>query len=179
MPQPTPPPHTIRRATAADNVLLSELGAALFTDAFGADNTPENLAAYLAETYNPAKQASELADPATQYLILEVDGRPAGYARLTIEPPPAPHSVGQHPMELVRFYFVKQWHGTGLAAVLMQACLAAAHAAGCDALWLSTWQRNGRGIAFYEKHGFTRAGTLTFVVGDDPQTDWLLVRSVP
>ena len=176
---PNPPPHTIRTGNAGDNVMLAEMGAALFAEAFGPDNTPENLAAYLAETYSPEKQARELADPATQYLILEVDSQPAGYARLTIEPPPDGHVVGQRPMELVRFYFHKRWHGSGLAAVLMQACLAAAHAAGCDALWLSTWQRNARGIAFYEKHGFTKAGTLTFVVGDDPQSDWLMVRPVP
>ena len=70
----------------------------------------------------------------------------------------------------------QDWHGTGLVGALMRACLAATQQAGCDALWLSVWQRNPRGVAFYTKQGFAQAGTLTFIVGDDPQSDWLMVR---
>ncbi|MCC7359906.1 MAG: GNAT family N-acetyltransferase [Anaerolineales bacterium] len=170
-------PYTIRAATAADNTRLAEFGAAQFSAAFGADNTPENLAAYLAETYSPEKQAAQLAAPDSPYLIAEEAGRPVGYAWLKFEP--APEGVpGQRPMELVRFYVDRAWHGRGLAQALMAACLDTARAVGADALWLSTWNRNARGIAFYLKQGFRIAGALTFVVGDDPQTDWLMVREL-
>lgn len=172
------PPYTIRAATAADNHLLAEFGAAMFAEAFGPDNTPENLAAYLAETYNPDRQAQELADPASQYFIAEAAGEPAAFARLAREPAPEPVR-GRQPIELVRFYVAKAWHGQGLAADLLQVCLRAAEQAGGDVLWLSTWQRNARGIAFYRKHGFEIAGTLVFQVGDDPQTDWLMTRAIP
>lgn len=55
---------TIRYGTPDDNHLLAELGARAFYETFAADNSPENMAAFLAETYGPEKQASELADPA-------------------------------------------------------------------------------------------------------------------
>lgn len=172
-----PPPFVIRAATAADNTLLAEFGAAMFAEAFGPDNTPENLAAYLAETYNPDRQAQELADPASQYFIAEAAGEPAGFARLAQLP--APEQVhGRQPIELVRFYVAKAWHGQGLAGELLRVCLGAAKDAGCDVMWLSTWQRNARGIAFYRKHGFEIAGTLVFQVGDDPQTDWLMTKAI-
>ncbi len=174
----TQPPYTIRAATAADNGLLSEFGAAMFTEAFGPDNTPENLAVYLADTYNPARQAQELADPDSQYFIAEAGGKPAGYARLARVPAPE-QVLGRQPIELVRFYVSKAWHGQGLAGELLRVCLRAAEQAGCDVMWLSTWQRNARGIAFYRKWGFEIAGTLVFQIGDDPQTDWLMTRAVP
>ena len=174
---PELPSYTIRNATAADAARLAEFGAAQFTDAFGADNAPENLAAYLAETYSPEKQAAQLADADAPYLIAEEAGALVGYAWLKFDP--VPEGVpGQRPMELVRFYVDMAWHGRGLAGALMARCLDVARAAGADALWLSTWDRNARGIAFYQKQGFRIAGRLTFVVGDDPQTDWLMVREI-
>ena len=51
----------IRRAVAVDAGLLAELGARTFYESFAADNTPENMAAYLAESFGPDKQAAELA----------------------------------------------------------------------------------------------------------------------
>jgi diamine N-acetyltransferase len=172
------PPVQIRAATADDNERLAEFGAAMFAETFGPDNTPENLAAYLASTYGPDKQAAELAEPNSIYLLAEAAGEVVGYAWLKAEP--APEAVrAQRPLELVRFYTARAWHGKGLAGTLMQACLSAAEWAGADALWLSVWQRNPRAVAFYRKWGFETAGTLVFQVGDDPQTDWLMVRVVP
>jgi hypothetical protein len=49
---------TLRRATAEDATLLAELGARTFRDAFAADNTPDDMAAYLAQAFAPARQAA-------------------------------------------------------------------------------------------------------------------------
>ena len=172
-----PPHHDFhtRRATAADNTLLAELGAETFRDTFAVDNTPENMAAYLAASFSPAKQAAELADPAERFLIAEVGNEVVGFARLKFEP--APEAVGgQRPMEISRFYARKAWIGQGIGARLMQACLDEAAAEGCDLVWLDVWQRNPRAIAFYQRWGFVVVGTATFVVGDDPQEDFLMAR---
>src|SRR5690349_22831765 len=87
-----PPANTtefkLRTATAADNTLLAELGAQTFASAFGADNNPEDLAAYLAATFSPAKQAAELADPHSQYFIVEHNREAVGFARLKQGPAP-------------------------------------------------------------------------------------------
>ena len=65
---------TIRRAVAADAALLAELGARTFTEAFGADNRPEDLASHLAATYGTAQQAAELADARATYLVADGAG---------------------------------------------------------------------------------------------------------
>ncbi len=177
MPPTNPTEFQLRPATAADNVLLAELGAQTFASAFGADNNPEDLAAYLAATFSPAKQAAELADHSSQYLIVEHSGEPVGFARLKTGPAPA--VVGaQRPVEIAKFYATEAWRGRGVGAVLMPACLRAAEAGGHDMVWLTTWDRNARGIAFYERWGFAVVGQTVFQVGSDPQTDVVLARAV-
>ena len=167
----------IRYANASDNALLAELGARTFFDTFAADNTPEDMAAYLAASFSPAKQAAELVDPGTVFLIAEIDGVAAGYARLRQGQPPV-CITGSQPIEIVRFYSSKEWIGRGVGAVLIQACLDEAEKRGCDTIWLDVWERNLRAIAFYSKWGFVQVGTQTFQLGNDLQHDLLLQRSV-
>ena len=168
----------IRTATSADNTLLCELGRQAFYEAFGAENTPEDMAAYLANAFSPEKQAAELADPATRFLIAEIDGQPAGFARLRSGPAPA-CVTGTQPIEIVRFYSLGAWIGKGVGPALMQACLAQAAALGCDTLWLDVWEHNPRAIAFYRKWGFAVVGTQPFQLGSDTQTDLLMSRPAP
>jgi ribosomal protein S18 acetylase RimI-like enzyme len=167
----------IRSATAGDNVLLAELGERTFANTFAAQNTPENLAAYLGASFSPEKQAAELADPYSVFLIAESDGQPAGYARLKAGQPSAANA-GNNPIELVRIYATEAWIGKGLGARLMRACLAEAEKRGCDTIWLGVWEENPRAIAFYRKWGFTVTGRQTFQLGDDMQTDLIMQRPV-
>ncbi|HZW02657.1 MAG TPA: GNAT family N-acetyltransferase [Anaerolineaceae bacterium] len=170
-------PVTIRIATAGDNVRLAEFGAQAFADSFAADNRPEDMAAYLAESFSPEKQAAELAAPNSVFLIAEIGGEMAGFARLLEDPAPA-GVTGRRPLELVRIYAGKQWIGRGVGAALMQACLVEAARRGCDTLWLGVWEHNLRAQAFYRKWGFTVAGTQPFRLGADLQTDLVMQRPV-
>jgi ribosomal protein S18 acetylase RimI-like enzyme len=168
---------TIRRATADDNWLLAEIGARAFGDTFGPDNTPENMAAYLAGAFSPERQAAELAEAGSLFLIAEADGQTAGYARLR-EGGPEAVTAGRHPIELVRLYALKDFIGRGVGAALMAACLAQAARRGGDTLWLDVWEHNPRARAFYARWGFAEIGTQTFRLGDDVQTDILMARPV-
>ena len=168
---------SIRSATMLDNALLAEVGAETFSDTFAADNALENIAAYLAEAFSPEKQARELADPASMFLIGEAEGLTVGYARLKIGEAPAAIS-GRRPMEIARFYARKPWTGKGAGARLMQICLREAEHQGCDVIWLDVWERNYRAIGFYRKWGFVEVGIQGFQLGDDLQRDLLMARVV-
>ncbi len=167
----------IRYAMSADNTLLADLGASTFRDTFAADNTPEDMAAYLAAAFSPEKQAAELADPASVFMIAEMEGSVVGYARLKAGQPPAA-ITGLRPIEIVRIYARREWIGQGVGAALMQACLDEAAKRGHDTIWLDVWERNPRARAFYEKWGFVTVGTQTFQLGADLQHDLLMQRSV-
>ena len=165
----------VRLAGAADAAWLAALAERTFRETYTEFNTPENMERYVADHFGPDLQAAELRDSGTVTLVVEVDGAAAGYAQLARGP--APRSIGgPDPMELVRFYVDRPWHGRGLAQRLMAATADTARAAGARTLWLGVWERNGRAIAFYRKCGFEDVGTHTFVLGDDHQRDRVLVR---
>ena len=168
---------SVRVAEAVDASLLAELGRRMFFDAFAKDNAPEDMEAYLTASFRPEQQAKELADPQTTFLILEDVGVPVGYARLRIGEAPAV-ITGKRPIEIVRFYAVKEWIGRGVGMALMLVCLSMAKEKGCDTIWLDVWEKNPRAIAFYKKWGFTIVGKQEFILGSDVQQDLLMQRSV-
>lgn len=171
-------PIDIRIAEAGDHGLLAEIGARTFGEAFANDNTPEDMAAYLAASFSPAVQAAELAEPGTTFLVAEVEDEAVGYARL--REGPAPDCVdADRPIEIVRFYSIASWIGHGVGAALMSACLDQAPRRGRDVIWLDVWERNARAIALYRRWGFAEVGTQPFVLGSDVQRDLLMARAVP
>jgi ribosomal protein S18 acetylase RimI-like enzyme len=171
------PDVTIRRGTLADAALLSELGARTFSETFAADNTPEDLAAYVATSFNVAQQTSELEDPGSTFLIAEVNGHAAGYAKLH-DGEPEKGVEGAKPIELVRLYVSRDWLGRGVGEQLMRACIDEARQAGHETIWLGVWERNARAQAFYRKWNFRAVGEHMFQLGSDLQRDILMERSL-
>jgi diamine N-acetyltransferase len=171
------PGLTIRRGTVQDAHLLSELGERTFAETFAADNTPEDLAAYIATSFNFARQTAELEDPASTFLIAEVDGRAAGYAKLH-DGEPENGIEGDKPVELVRLYVLLEWLGRGIGEQLMRACLDEARQAGHETIWLGVWERNARAQAFYRKWDFRAVGEHMFQLGADRQRDLLMQRTL-
>jgi len=176
----------IRPATDADSASLSALAATTFRETFEHENTPEDMARYLAETFTPDRLAAEIGDPAGAILLAEHcgtsgdargDAELVGYAHLVGGPAPAAVQ-GPRPLELKRLYVARAWHGRRVAQALMDAIIHAARDRGAGTLWLGVWERNPRAVAFYAKYGFRRVGEHTFVLGGDAQTDWLLAVSL-
>jgi ribosomal protein S18 acetylase RimI-like enzyme len=171
------PNFIIRRGNASDAALLAELGARTFSETFAPDNSPADMAAYLATAFSPSQQTSELADRETLFLIAESDGIAVGYAMLrsgnVLE-----NVTGKNPIELVRLYVSQERLGRGVGAALMQACIREASRRGHKTLWLGVWEHNARAQAFYRKWNFTEIGTHVFHLGDDPQTDILMQRTI-
>ena len=171
------PSAVVRQAIADDADLLAELGARTFCETFAAHNSAEDIAVYLASAFGPALQAIELADPASLFLIAEVDGIAAGYAKLKPGDPP-PGVTDEQPVELVRLYVAQEWLGRSVGAALMQACIDEARQKGYHTVWLGVWEHNDRARAFYRKWKFREVGTHIFQLGGDAQTDILMERSI-
>lgn len=171
------PNLVIRRANAGDAALLAELGARTFSETFAPDNSAEDMAAYLAIAFSPSQQTRELADRETLFLIAESERVAAGYAMLrsgnVLE-----NVTGENPIELVRLYVSQERLGSGVGAALMQACIREARQRGHKTLWLGVWEHNARAQAFYRKWNFTKIGTHVFQLGNDPQTDILMQRTI-
>jgi diamine N-acetyltransferase len=167
----------IRRGRSQDAELLAELGARTFSETFAADNTPENMRAYLAASFNLEQLSAELAEPSSVFLIAGIEGVAVGYAKL--------HGgealvgvEGDKPIELVRLYVSQEWLGRGVGEALMRAGIDEARTAGYQTLWLGVWEHNHRARAFYRKGEFKEVGQHVFQLGEDRQTDILMKRDV-
>ena len=167
----------VRHAVPADAAALAEFGARTFRETFEADNTPENMALYLARSYGPELQAAELRDPRMVSLLAEDGGRLAGFSQLRDSPTPE-GVTGSRPIELLRFYVDRAWQGRGVAQALMSATFAAAAERGAGAVWLAVWEQNQRAQAFYRKCGFEDRGAKDFILGHDRQTDRIMARTL-
>lgn len=168
---------TIRRATGADAAPLAELALRSFMDAFAAQNQPDDVAAYTSRVYGPTQQAAEIANPDIVTLVGEVDGRMAAYAQLRWIAP-GPGVVGAEPVEIMRFYVDRPWHGRGIAQRMMDAVLRTARGEGARTTWLAVWEHNPRAMAFYTKHGFHVVGAQDFRLGSDRQNDLVMMLSL-
>ena len=167
----------VRYGTTNDAKILSELGAKTFYDTFAKDNTPENIAAHLEKSFSTEIQFNELSQPDMIFLIAESGNIPVGYAQLILNS--QDESINRvRPLELRRIYAVKEYIGMGVGKVLMQATLSEARLRNCDCIWLGVWEKNQRAIEFYKKWGFREAGTHVFMLGDDPQNDFILELSM-
>jgi ribosomal protein S18 acetylase RimI-like enzyme len=58
----------------------------------------------------------------------------------------------------------------------MSASLARGAAEGAAAVWLGVNQENSRAIRFYEKSGFRKVGTKTFLLGSRIEHDFVMER---
>ena len=133
--------------------------------------------AYLESAFTVSQLTSELNDPQAIWVLAEVEDELAAYAKLF--PGEVPECVrGDSPIELVRFYVDQRWHGSGVAAKLMEICLNEARQHGFKTMYLGVWEKNFRAQAFYRKWRFERTGEHIFQMGDDPQTDWWMSRAI-
>ena len=165
----------IRRGTAADALVLAALARETFLDTFASTNDAGDMAIHLERAYGVAQQAAELIDPAVTTWLVDEDGSTVAYAQVRTGHGPDCVS-GPEPIELWRFYVQREWHGRGIAPVLMAGVVADVMAAGAQTLWLGVWQHNHRALAFYRKLGFVAVGEHVFLFGTDPQTDHVMAR---
>jgi GNAT superfamily N-acetyltransferase len=175
--QPAAAAVAIRLAVIDDAAALSDFARRSFLDTFAADNTPEDMALYVADAFSVATQTRELSERAWVTLLAEQQGQLAAYAQMCETPPP-PCVQGGAPMELRRFYVGRGSQGRGLARTLMHAIEAEAVGRGARTMWLGVWEHNARAIAFYRKAGYVDVGSQVFVLGRDVQRDRIMARSL-
>ncbi len=170
---------SIRQSTPDDAKLLTDLSYTTFWDAFAhhPKNAPDDLAHYMRQAFSIHQIAAELADERNIFLIAEIDGKPAGYAKL-VKGNIEPGITATRPIELARLYSHQEHIGKGVGQNLMDACFEFAKANDHDVMWLGVWEYNPRATRFYEKNGFLEVGKHTFQLGSDPQTDLLMQREI-
>ena len=168
---------TIRSAMVADAETLAELSATSFHQAFDGSSKQENVDGYVQAAFNPAQLTMELSDPHSTFMIAELGDQTVGYFKLiTGEVPDCVQDC--QAIELSRLDVRQGFIAQKIGAALMQRVLEEARAKGHATIFLGVWEHNYRAQAFYQKWGFHRVGEHIFQMGDDPQTDWWMARTL-
>ena len=161
-----------RDAGPADAALVADLFARSFGETFAHLYKPEDLAAFLADQVNEAGFAAELANPAFDIRLAEVDGTAVGFAKLgnaslPVETPP-------DTLELWQIYVLNQWQGSGIGPALFDWAARLARERGGRHLQLTVYVDNHRAKSFYERRGFVEVGRYDFMVGNHADEDIIM-----
>lgn len=164
----------LRDATIADARALAGFAERVFRETYEPTCRAEDIDAYVADSFGPEVQRSEIRDPEVRTILATLGGELVGYVQLRrTEPPPClPEAPA---IEIGRFYVDHSWHGTGVAQALMNATLDAVPS-GTKILWLGVLDRNRRAVRFYTRMGFRIVGVRRFAMGAELQDDWIMMR---
>ena len=148
-----------------------------FTETFGADNTDDYLEKFFAEAYAPDVLKAELNADASQTYFYNLNGQIAGYLKVNwsndqTEPfyPDA--------FEIQRIYVLKRFQHLHIGGRLMKKALSIAKDLDKSQVWLGVWEQNINAQGFYQHYGFRQVSQHTFSVGNDDQTDYILVKDL-
>ena len=165
----------IRRATVDDAAAVSRLATRTFTETFGHLYPPEDLAAFLAEAYEPARQRTILAHPDYAVWLLERDGEAVGHA--AAGPCGLPHpEVAAGDGEIKRLYVLRGYQDAGHGARLLGTAIDWLLRDGPRPLWVGVWSENAGAQRFYARYGFGKVGEYLFPVGRTRDLEYILRR---
>lgn len=181
-PQATPPSGPqILDAVLADAPGMAALGAKVFTESFGYSIPPDDLATFLATTYSTKAFEAEMRNPQiSTWAAKDAPGTLLGFVQLvrgitddclgSADPAGLAH--------LHRLYIDSSMHGGGLGTRLIAAAETAARVDGFRQVWLTVWVENLRAQRLYERLGYAKVGTTSFVMGSCVQMDWVMVKQL-
>ena len=142
--------HIIRPATLADADCIVKIAHITWWPTYGDILSTEQITYMLGVIYVSDTIAVQMESGEQQYLILEEDGEPVGFAAYS------PRSEDASVYKLHKLYCLAAAQGKGYGKALMNAVVEAAQNAGADALELNV-NRYNKAIEFYKKSGFTIA----------------------
>jgi ribosomal protein S18 acetylase RimI-like enzyme len=173
----------VARIATADSVDAAELAAVAartFPLACPASAALDDIASFIDANLSEAHFADYLADPQRLIITTSDAGRITGYAMLingVSDDPDVQRAVHIRPaVELSKMYVLPAYHGSGVAATLMDAGLTAAAGWSAGCVWLGVNLKNQRAQQFYKKHGFTVSGNRSFQLGGHTESDYVMVR---
>lgn len=98
-----------------------------------------------------------LTDPETFFVIAEEEGRPIGYAFVTVGPGYASWATGQRLAELETLSVLPEHRGGGVGEALLDAVWARLAEVDIDDLAITTAVTNVDSHRFYERQGFAKS----------------------
>lgn len=167
----------IRKSRKDDVAELQKISRETFRDTFEPYNSQADIENYLQRAYNEATLERELSDEHSEFYFLYDEEEFAGYLKVNIGAAQT-EAMGADAMEIQRIYIRKQFKHRGFGTVLFELAFRLAKQKQKSRVWLGVWEKNYPALAFYRKMGFQEAGDHTFLMGQHPQRDLIMVKEL-
>ena len=168
----------IKKLDLTDINELQKVSVETFYDTFADQNTEKNMQDYLSNSYNFETLTEELKNKNSFfYFVLNDEDNIMGYLKLNINDAQSEDDF-ENALEIERIYIRKEFQKQGLGKVLYNIALTKATELEKQRIWLGVWEFNDNALAFYHTMGFERVGSHSFFMGDDEQTDFLMLKEL-
>ncbi|SFH56699.1 GNAT family N-acetyltransferase [Pisciglobus halotolerans] len=167
----------VKKCGIEDLATLQRISIDTFVATFGKQNKPENLKAYLERAYDAKQLERELLHPNSAFFFLYQDEALAGYLKVNIEDAQT-ERIAEDALEVERIYIKREFKKNGLGRCLIHQAMEIAYEQNKKVLWLGVWEENLNALAFYEKMGFVHASSHAFYMGDEKQTDFIMIKTL-
>ena len=170
-------PIAIQLVRPSDLDALLVLSRKTFYDAFEHQNNPDDFEAYTSSAFAPAQLLSEIENPDSAFYFAVLADEPVGYIKLNYR---GAQAEFQDPkaVEVSRIYILSSQQGKQIGQHLIDFAINKAIEDQLEYIWLGVWEHNHKAISFYKRWGFEFFGSHLFRLGNDEQTDVLMMKTL-
>ncbi|PAE13875.1 GNAT family N-acetyltransferase [Niallia circulans] len=165
----------IEKCTIADIHKLQDISLETFDETFRNQNSPENMKDYLEKAFNLEQLKKELSNLSSQFYFVYLDKELAGYLKINRMDAQS-EQMGEDSLEIERIYIKRKFQKHGLGQVLMNKAIDIAKKESKKKIWLGVWEKNKKAIRFYQKFGFVQTGAHSFYMGNEEQSDYIMIK---
>ncbi|CAH1196444.1 Spermidine/spermine N(1)-acetyltransferase [Paenibacillus auburnensis] len=167
----------VKKCTLADLHNLQKLSYETFNDTFKHQNSPDNMQAYLERAFNLNQLEKELSNRFSQFFFVFLNHELAGYLKVNTNGAQT-EEMGEESLEIERIYIKNTFQKHGLGRYMLNKAKEIAIEHQLESIWLGVWDKNENAIAFYKKMGFVQMGAHSFYMGDEEQTDFIMIQTL-
>ncbi|MCG3419823.1 GNAT family N-acetyltransferase [Oceanobacillus jordanicus] len=166
----------LTKCNLEDLKILQEISIETFKNTFEAQNSPENMKAYQEKAFNSQQLEMELANIYSEFFFVYYNNEVVGYLKINTNDAQS-EVMGDTSLEIERIYIKNKYQKHGLGKYLINKSIEIAIERSKKEIWLGVWEKNENAIAFYKKMGFVQTGSHSFYMGDEEQTDIIMVKA--
>ena len=167
----------MKKCTNEELETLQEISIETFKATFQEQNSPENIKAYLETAFTLSKLKKEMADNFSHFYFVYFHGEVAGYLKVNMNDAQT-EEIGDDALEIERIYIRNKFQGSGLGKYVLNEAMKIAEECAKTRIWLGVWENNINALGFYKKMGFVKAGAHSFYMGDEKQTDYIMIKTL-
>ncbi|WP_054711449.1 GNAT family N-acetyltransferase [Bacillus sp. JCM 19041] len=167
----------IKKCNLSDLDKLKEISIETFNDTFKDQNAPQNMTSYIERAFNTNRLEKELSNMFSDFYFVYFKEGIAGYLKVNINDAQS-EKMDNQSLEIERIYVRSKFQRQGLGKYLLKKAIEIAKEKDKRLIWLGVWEKNVNGIEFYNNMGFVKTGSHSFFMGDEEQTDFIMVKNI-